>query len=68
MEYDDKLAIMFFIHFGTHLHKKRLKCENCLDYQEKICNGKGYKYKDVINCMSEHAESSEILMRDNIKL
>ncbi len=59
MEYSEKLAMMLYIHFGPHMHKKRLKCENCLDYKEDICKGKEYKYKDVIKCMKDHSETAE---------
>ena len=68
MQVDQETEWMLYIHFGHHHHKKKLKCENCLDYKLEVCEGKGYKYNDVINCMKEHAQSSEIIMSENLNL
>jgi hypothetical protein len=68
MQIDEETEWMLYLHFGPHLHKKKLKCENCLDYKEKVCDGKGYKYREVIDCMSEHAKNNELGIITNIDL
>ena len=66
MNLEDKLALMLFMHFGPKIHIKRLKCCNCEDYKSKVCKGKGFTFKGVLNCMAEHADSAEFFTSEDI--